>query len=273
MSVPASSANVGSGFDAVAMAIAIPFVLSDEPGNTHGDDLLAVEDTHPAMVAHRHAGGEGPLWWRSPIPPGRGLGFSGAARVAGVVLALAGQRGSAVGDVDHDAVLSAATELEGHPENVAASLKGGVVVSVGGSTIRVATSLDAELVMWWPATTTSTKASRTTLPESVPFDDAVFNVGRAALLVAAFATGRLDAVARGTEDRLHTDARLAGSPASAEAMRIASEHCPLGCWLSGSGPAVATLCRPGTGDELVSALAPSGSARIVEIDASGAVIG
>ena len=90
-----------------------------------------------------------------------------------------------------------------------------------------------EVVAWWPDTTTSTKRSRSSLPETVQFGDAVFNVGRAALLVAAVASGRLAALATGVEDRLHQDSRFAQVPASrdrADTMRSAGA---LAAWLSG----------------------------------------
>jgi homoserine kinase len=107
--------------------------------------------------------------------------------------------------------------------------------------VRVPTDLDPEIVLWIPERETSTKESRTTLPASLPFDDAVFNLGRAALFVAAWAAGDSASLRTATEDRWHQTRRLGTVPESAaalDAMREAGAH---GAWLSGSGPTVAAL--------------------------------
>lgn len=263
VTVPASSANLGPGFDVLGMALDLPFVLSTE----FDEDLLAVEDRHPARVAFERAGGTGPLWWRSAIPPGRGLGFSGAARVAGALL------GTAVaGGLDAVSALAIACELEGHPDNAAASMLGGVVASAGGRSVRVPMGFEPAVVVWWPSTETSTARSRAALPATVPFEDAVFNVGRAALLVAALASGDRDALAEATRDRLHQDVRLARSPESAAALAVLQECGVLACWLSGSGPTVAAFVDPADAAAVLAALPPDGVGRLLALDVSGARI-
>lgn len=268
VTVPASSANLGAGFDALGMALDLPFRLSTEPA----DDLLVVTPGHPAAVAFHRAGGEGELWWRSPIPPGRGMGFSGAARVAG---ALAGFLTAGRPEPDaRSAALDLATELEGHPDNAAASMLGGVVVAAGGRAVRVPVAVDLEVVVWWPATETSTAASRTALPDSVPFADAVANVGRASLLVAALAAGDLRALGVATEDRLHQERRLAASPPSAVALAaLRSADGVVAAWLSGSGPTVAGFVEPGCGAAVLDHLPAEGTGRVLSIDQRGAVVG
>ncbi len=242
----------------MGLALDLPFeVVVDAPGP---DGFLLAEPTHPAAVAHRAAGGTGELWWRSPIPPGRGLGFSGAAAVAGAF--------AACGDVDRSFAVAAA--IEGHPDNAAPSAHGGFCVAAGGAVIRLDMPAGLEVVAWWPDTTTSTKRSRSSLPETVLFADAVFNVGRAALLVAAVASGRLDALATGVEDRLHQDSRFARVPASrdcAETMRSAGA---LAVWLSGSGPTVVALVDGGNADRVLQATpGTGGSTRRVVVSKRG----
>lgn len=257
VTAPASSANMGAGFDTLGLALDLPFevVVDDEPG----PGFLRAEPGHPAAVAHVGAGGDGELWWRSPIPPGRGLGFSGAAAVAGAF--------AACGDVDR--AFEVAAGLEGHPDNAAPSAHGGFCVSAGGVVIRLAVPAGLETVAWWPDSTTSTKASRAALPGSVPFADATFNVGRAALLVAAMATGRFDALATGVEDRLHQDARFGLMPdsgARAGAMRAAGA---LAVWLSGSGPTVVALVESGAARRVVEAVEGGGHVRRLGIAVDG----
>lgn len=258
VTVPASTANLGPGFDVLALALDLPFVLADEAEA----DLLVVEATHPAAVAFRAAGGAGPLWWRSPIPPGRGLGFSGAARVAGALL----------GSADRDHALEIAAGLEGHPENAAASMLGGAVAASGGVAVRFPLGLDVRVVVWTPAAATSTDRARGRLPESVRFEDAAFNVGRAALLVAALVAGDRTALRIASQDRLHQDARLTLAAGSRAALDAAWSAEPLAAWLSGSGPSVAALVDSDGAERVAAALPGVGQARVLDIDQVGARI-
>lgn len=264
VSVPASSANLGPGFDALGMALDLEFLLSTAPGGA----MHPAEPTHPAAVAFARAGGEGPLWWKSPIPPGRGLGFSGSARVAGALLGYL-QAGRPETEA-RPLALGLACELEHHPDNAAASMLGGITVAAGGRALRIATPLDLDVVVWWPATETSTNKARAALPPTVPFEDAVFNVGRSSLLVAALAAGDAGALAVAIDDRLHQDARLALSPPSAAALDILRGAGVVACWLSGSGPTVAAFVVPEDADRVVALLPPDGTARVLHIDQRGA---
>lgn len=265
--VPASSANLGPGFDALGMALTlyveVGIVGVDHPVHR----ALDADVHHPATVAFVRAGGSGRLWIRSEVPSGRGLGFSGAVRVAGILAAMT-QRG----EPDRGAALALATELEGHPDNVAASLLGGVVVTAAGRAVRVPLAVDPAVVMWIPSTQTLTDQSRGVLPAQVPFADAVFNVGRASLLVAALAAGDTEALRDATADRLHQDARLARSPGSAGAMEALLSGGAWAAWLSGSGPSVAALCPRGRADAVAATLPPGGRTAILGIDAGGAEV-
>jgi homoserine kinase len=269
--VPASSANLGPGFDTLGMALTLhaEIGLGQAPDGAH-----AADEHHPATVAFRRHGGEGELWVKSPIPVGRGMGFSGAVRVGGLVAAHAQRHG------DHpDALAEAmpvllqhATALEGHADNVAASLYGGVVATAGGHAVRVPMSFDPAMVMWVPSFVTSTDESRTKLPTQVPMADVVFNIGRTALLVAALAAGDVDALREATRDRLHQDVRLAAAEPSRAALQAALDAGAWASWLSGSGPTVAAMCAVDEAEELAAALPADGHTKILRIDHAGAVI-
>jgi homoserine kinase len=263
VTVPASTANLGPGFDVMGMALTLPFELALGPA----DGFHRAEPTHPAAVAFARLGGRGPLWWRSPIPPARGLGFSGAARVAGLLAAQAQHDRH-----DPDEVLAHAARLEGHPDNVAASLVGGVVAAAGGHHVQVPLGLAPAVLAWVPSFETRTDQSRTRLPETVAFTDAVFNVGRVALLVAALAAGDVATLRAATEDRLHQDQRLAVAPASRAALHAALEAGAWAAWLSGSGPTVASLCEPADAVRVAAALPGGGRVLSLEVDCVGATV-
>lgn len=260
--VPASSANLGPAFDALALALSVHLEVSDE-----GDPA---PETHPAVRAFRHVGGEGPLHVTAAFPGGRGLGYSGAARVAGVLAAYV-QRGRTVFEA-RPHVLRTATALEGHADNVAASLHGGVVAVAGMRVVRVPVAREPALVVWVPDRETPTSSARRLLPDQVPFADAAFNVGRTALLVAALASGETDALRQATEDRLHQDRRLARVPDSRAAMDAALASGAWAAWLSGSGPSVAALVDPGRAARIAESLPDNGRALVLGVDEEGAVV-
>lgn len=265
--VPASSANLGPGFDALGLALAMPFEVSVGVAD---DDLLPADERHPLTIAFRRAGGRSTLWWRSPIPPGRGLGFSGSARVAG---AFAGYLESGCAEAEARVRgLELAIELEQHPDNAAASMLGGAVASADGHSVRIPLARAWQVVVWWPSTETSTNAARAALPATVAFAGAVFNIGRTSLLVAALVTGDSAALGVATEDRLHSDQRLRLSPASAGALERLRSAGPVATWLSGSGPTVAALVEPGDAQRVLAVLPHDGTARVLDIDDVGARI-
>ena len=271
--VPASSANLGPGFDTLGMALSLHAEMgvidTELPAGAQ-----RIDQFHPAGIAFRRAGGEGELWMCSPIPVGRGLGFSGTVRVAGIVAAHAQRHGS---DPDRlsaamNGMLELATELEGHADNVAASLFGGIVATAGGRAVRIPMAFDPAVVVWIPAFSTSTDESRLKLGRDVPLDDAVFNIGRTALLVAALAAGDTDALRSATQDRLHQDRRLASSRSSKAALGLALEAGAWCSWLSGSGPAVAAMCAFDDADGIAASMPTDGHTKVLRIDHGGAVI-
>jgi homoserine kinase len=268
VTVPASSANLGPGFDVLGLALDLPFMLAVDDDDDDG--LLECGPSHPARVAYERGGGRSAhLRWQSSIPPGRGLGFSGAAHVAGALAAVHERRG---GDLEgaRPEVLAIASELEGHPENAAASLYGGFVVVAGHDVLRVPMGVTVDVAVWWPDQRTSTARARRRLPPQVGFDDAVFNIGRTALLVAAFATGDLDRLRAATQDRLHTATRA--TEASLRVMDSWRSAGALGVWLSGSGPAVAAAAPAGAGGRLAEVELPAGRVVVLSIDEAGAQV-
>jgi homoserine kinase len=273
VSVPASTANLGAGFDSLGLALSLHL----EAGLVHHGQPGAAkvcDAHHPTHVAFRKAGGAGEVWSSGGIPMGRGLGFSGAARVAGALLAIA-QREGVVAANSHDGRLSAfrtAAELEGHPDNVAASALGGFTVAAADRAIRVPVAVYGEVVVWVPENTTSTKESRTKLLQNVSLADAVWNISRSSLLVAALATGDVAALHDATQDRLHQDVRLAMVPDTKRAMRAALDAGAWAAWLSGSGPTMACLCEPSRVDKIAMALPRSGQVHRLRIDVSGPVV-
>ena len=235
--VPASSANLGPGYDALAAALSLNleleveetgefFVHSDVEGVPTDRSNLCVqafEALHPADGVTFHV--------RSEIPIAAGLGSSAAAIVAGLAAA------------DHMYELDAplferASELEGHPDNVAAALLGGFVICPEGEPVRFDPAPGLEAVLAIPPDPVPTADARAALPDEVPMADAVHNVGRAALLVLGLQRNDLDLIGRGLEDRLHQPRRESLYPASMDLVRRARELGAVGASISGAGPAV-----------------------------------
>ncbi|MEO6653249.1 MAG: homoserine kinase [Ilumatobacteraceae bacterium] len=269
--VPASSANLGPGFDVLGMALTLHAEIGcgDAPEGAH-----VADEHHPATVAFRRAGGTGPVWVMSPIPMGRGLGFSGAMRVGGAAAASVQVEGcAALDDLEvRRRILQISAELEHHADNAAASLHGGVVAVADDTVTQVPLAFDPAVVVWIPEATTSTDRSRTNLADTVNRADAVFNISRVAMFVAACASGDASALRRATEDRLHQTERLAAVPSSAAALDAGLAAGAWAAWLSGSGPTVAMLCEPSRADELAAALPRSGQTKVLRIDHAGATV-
>lgn len=230
---PGSTANLGPGFDVLGLAVA-RYVWADDEG---GGEPCGPD--HIARIAYEAAGGKNELWFDFELEPGRGLGFSAAARAAGAVLAYL-QAGYEI-DAAQEMAYPIVAGIEGHGDNAAPSVFGGLHIIAGRHQHRVAAEMPGELVFWVPDRVTETDYSRTCLPSEVSREDAVFNLGRVALLTAAIYEGRLDLFRVATDDRLHQPQRLADCDQTCQAMEAALEAGAAGSWLSGSGPAVAAL--------------------------------
>ena len=268
--VPATSANLGAGFDVMGLALTCHAWVGLVGEDDMPESATEANDSHPAQVAFVRAGGTGRVWVRNQIPMGRGMGFSGAVRVGGIAVAL-GQR---VGGSwrDHvDEMLAIGTELEGHADNVAPSIHGGVVIATPERVVKVPVALDPVFLMWVPDFTTSTNESRASIGPRIDLSDAVFNIARTAMFVTALATGDVSILREATRDRIHQDIRLAASPpcrAALDAGLAAGAWCG---WLSGSGPTVALMTDAGSAEAITAALPGDGHVKRLVIDPDGVV--
>jgi homoserine kinase len=239
--VPASSANLGPGFDAFACAIALHLELEvQETGSfaVHTDLSIARDHRNLAVRGFARLADPGAFEFtiRSEIPLSGGLGSSAAAYVAGLLAA------DHLFELDAD-VLALATALEGHPDNVAAALHGGFVICADGQATRFDPPTGLEAVIVVPDGAVRTKTARAALPATVPMADAVFNTAHGALLVLGLARSDLDLVTRGLDDRLHQPAREHLYPRSMELVRAARSLGALGATISGAGPTVLVWCH------------------------------
>ncbi len=234
--VPASSANLGPGYDVLAAALGLHMELEvEETGRFEVvTDLDIARDRRNLAVRafeRLHPADDFRFTIRSSIPLSGGLGSSAAAIVAGLVAA------DHLFELDAD-VLSLAAEQEGHADNVAAALLGGFVVWTDGKATRFDVPAGLEAVLVVPEEAVHTSHARAAIPPVVPIADAAFNVGHAALLVLGLARGEWDLVARGLRDRLHQPARAHLFPRSMEIVAAAEDLGALGATVSGAGPSV-----------------------------------
>jgi len=276
--VPATSANLGPGFDVLGMALSLyATVATCAIGESE-----PVGDGHPATQAFVQAGGQGLLWVDSPIPSGRGLGFSGAVRVGGACLGLAQKAGVTEKDfplfitLHRDDIIRIAAELEGHFDNVAASVLGGIVTASPQSTVAVPVAAevldDIRVVAWVPFFQTSTASSRSTLPANIDRADAVFNIARSTQMVIALTTGDIELLRTSMTDRLHQDQRLDETPKCREVMNRMIALGAISSWLSGSGPTVAAFVEQSGAENIAGLLSqefPDGHAKVLSIDRLG----
>ena len=240
--VPASSANLGPGYDTMAAALGIHLELEvEETGELTveaGGGELPSDRTNLCVRAFEslHSADGISFRIRSEIPVSAGLGSSAAAIVAGLVAA------------DHMFELDAplfetATEIEGHPDNVAAALLGGFVICADGRAERFDPAPGIEAVLAIPSQRVVTEEARAVMPSEVPIADAVHNAAHVGLLVLGLVRGDLDLVARGLDDRLHQPRRERLYPRSMELVRVARDLGAVGASISGAGPAVMFWCH------------------------------
>jgi len=243
--VPATSANLGPGFDSLGLALAltqdVTLALGPQPETRDGLVRLVLD---AARSAFRLARVEVPDLCASgaqTIPIGRGLGASAAARAAGIV----GANALLGGVLTDDQMLTLGAGLEGHADNMAPALFGGlrVVVRDGDGYRHIASPIapGLKVVLFIPDFEMPTGESRKLLPATLSKEDAVHNIGRAALLVAALATGAWGALDTATQDRLHQPAREKIFPAMPHIFAAAKDAGALCAYLSGSGSTIAAF--------------------------------
>lgn len=246
VTVPATSANLGPGFDCLGLALSLHNRVEASPAprweitvEGEGAGLLPEDESNLVVQAMAHlaraAGRSLPplrLAQHNEIPVGSGLGSSAAAVVAGLLAADALLESR----LPPARLLALATELEGHADNVAAALMGGLVLVAGDDVVPLPCApLQAVVVL--PAVTLSTRAARAALPAAVPLADAVFNVGKMGLLLHALAQGNQAQLARAMADRLHQPYRTPLIPGLESALAAAHAEGAAAC-LSGAGPSV-----------------------------------
>jgi homoserine kinase len=233
---PEGPADLGPGFDVLAAALSLHVDLEvvetgtfavqtplDIPTDRSNLCVRAFEALHPADGFEFRIG--------SSIPLSGGLGTSAAAVVAGLLAA------DSLFELDAD-ILGLATDLEGHPDNAAASLHGGFVVCADGQANRLDIPPGIEAVLVVPHEPVRTAAARAALPSTIPMSDAVFNISHTALLLLGVAQGDPSLIARGLRDRLHQPYRASLFPRSAQLVDDAADLGALGATISGAGPTV-----------------------------------
>ncbi len=290
--VPATSANLGPGFDALGLALSLYDTVQARvlPGGLEvdvfgvGADTVGRAEEHLVLRAMRAAfavvGAQPPglaLDCRNEVPQGFGLGSSAAAIVAGLLAAraLAGPVGAQA--LPADALLRLATEIEGHADNVAACLSGGLTISwitpAGVRSARLTPLPDLRPVLCVPALPLPTVTARQVLPTAVPHALAAANSARAALLIAAL-TSKPELLLDGTEDFLHQPYRAAPMPATATLMdRLRAAGIP--AVVSGAGPSGLAFVQDGTGPKVgaITAIAgPDWQVQPLAIDTPGATV-
>jgi len=253
--VPASSANLGPGFDVLAAALGLHMELEvEETGRfaVHTDLQIARDRRNLAVRAFEtlHPADDFEFTIRSQVPLSGGLGTSAAAYVAGLMAA------DSIFELDV-ALLGAAARLEGHPDNAAAALLGGFVACVGDRAARFEVPAGLEAILVVPHKSVRTAKARAAMPAQVPLTDAVHNVGHASLLVLGLLQGDWDLVAAGLQDRLHQPRRASLYPQSMALLRRARELGALGATISGAGPSVLVWTHYETTGAVMAKLKPA----------------
>jgi homoserine kinase len=279
VSVPASTSNLGPGFDCLGLALdlrnELALELRDEAGpavveiDGEGSKTLPRDEKNllvraARLVLPRSTPGRLDFRAVNRIPLARGLGSSAAAAVAGLWAAahLFGTLRRSEDELENLAV-----SLEGHPDNVAPCVHGGLTASLSGegaraSRLNIHPSLSA--VVCVPAFELETRKARAVLPKKVPLEDAVFNASRALLLARALETGRTGQLAVLMQDRLHQPYRARLVPGLPEALAAALKAGAAGAALSGSGPTVFAFVEGGRGPRVGAAMVRAFAARRVK---------
>ena len=291
--VPASTTNLGPGFDVLGLALKLYSTVEIEETDSgvriivHGvdqdkistsTDNLAFESANYIFqrVGYQPKGIK--LTITNGIPAIRGLGGSGTAILGGLLSANA-----ICGDpFSPDQILDFAVEREGHPDNITASLLGGLTVAVvdkkNVKAVKLSPPEDLRVVIAIPDYTLSTKEAREVLPQNLDLKSAIYNVSRSSLLVAAVATGKLDMLNVAMQDLLHQPHRAKLIPGFEDVCNSAIQAGALSAALSGAGPSIAAYCitsEDQIANVMIDAFAENGlnaEAKILEVDSAGATV-
>jgi homoserine kinase len=291
--VPATTANLGPGFDTLGLALSLydelTVTVRAKPGATVtiqgvGEGVVAVDDTNLVVRAilhtFEHYGQPLPgleLVAHNVIPHGRGLGSSGAAIVSGIMAAKGLLEG--IVEIDSYGLLALATELEGHPDNVAPALFGGLTIAWmtadGPQYKKLMVHRGVSPLVVVPDTTMSTALARSLQPASVPHEDAIFNVSRSALLIAALIQSP-ELLLVATEDKLHQAYRAGAMPETDALLQLLRKN-GLPAVVSGAGPSILVLCsdpaqRLVAADLVASATQTAWQSLMLAVDFKGATV-
>jgi len=256
--VPATTANLGPGFDTLGLALSLydelTVTVREEPGVFVdvigvGAGEVPTDETNLVVTAIAHTfnayNQEMPglnLVARNSIPHGRGMGSSGAAIVSGIMAAKGLLEG--IVEIDAQGLLKLATEMEGHPDNVAPALFGGLTIAwmtpEGPKHKKLIVHRGVSPLVCVPETTMSTALARSLQPTSVPHEDAIFNVSRSALLIAALIQSP-ELLLAATEDKLHQSYRASAMPETDALIQVLRAN-DLAAVVSGAGPSLLVLC-------------------------------
>ncbi|MHC2184493.1 homoserine kinase [Rathayibacter agropyri] len=301
--VPATSANLGPGFDTLGLALsfydeldvtAVSATGARVTVHGVGEGEVATDETNLVVQAIAYTFADQrqempgiEVIARNIIPHGRGMGSSGAAIVSGIMAAKGLLEG--IVELDPDDLLRIATEMEGHPDNVAPALFGGLTIAwvepdVGGAdnaplrprSKRLMVHRGVSPVVFVPEHTMSTRLARSLQPQSVPHEDAVFNVSRSSLLIAALIQSP-ELLFAATEDKLHQNYRAAAMPQTSALIALLRSH-GYAAVVSGAGPSVLVLCSDPAqrlaAAHLVEKEAPAPwRAHMLAVDFKGATVG
>lgn len=239
--VPATTANLGPGFDAFGLALNLYNYIAVEPGHPETPDAFSSE-----IIAAYHTSRKLPskpyrLIVRGHVPRSRGLGSSATVRL-GMLAALDKVHRRTL---DLPWLIETATTLEGHPDNITAAVLGGFVVCAGMKPARTEVSNRLKLVAAIPKLEASTRAARSLLPSKVSFQDAVANLRNASRITAAFFEKKYEEARGVFSDRLHQPYRATLVPGLKDAIRSAEKAGAIGAFLSGAGPTVMAICLKG----------------------------
>lgn len=263
--VPATTANMGPGFDCAGMALDVWNELTVERASSFSIEIegegarMLPRDRSNLVVkgveaAYKYIEQEVPIlryWTLNRIPFAKGMGSSSAAIVSGILAGLA-LAGFNLQVKNEEELLQIATNIEGHPDNVAPCIYGGFQLGIHNGlrwwTDRVDMPHGLMCVVFCPDHATETSEARLLLKEQIALQDAIFNCGRVAVLVAAFATGNMEWLRHGTEDALHQEQRAPIHPHLKPLIRAALDAGAHGACLSGAGPAVIAFTSGRCGD-------------------------
>lgn len=245
--VPATTANLGPGFDVLGMGLGLYNTFFFER-----DDSQMPDENNMVYRAYKYtfqSMGKEPFPVRirieDEIPISRGLGSSAACIVAGIM----GANAMLEHPLDRNDVLKLATQMEGHPDNVAPAIFGGLMISVmdedGIVTNRLELDEELKFIALVPDIKLSTAEARRVLPKEIPFKDAVYNIGRASLLISALATGKEELIGDGLKDCLHQPYRGRLIPDYEKITEISMANGALGCYISGAGSTIMCIAKNG----------------------------